>query len=84
MILLLNRAQTGHLQIPTLHLQALQELALKLIRLIGKITFNTHVSFLFCALAPEPRAHLAKLGLRALVSGTLASYLSATIAGMLL
>ena len=36
------------------------------------------------ALAPERRADLAKLGLRALVSGTLASYLSATIAGMLL
>ncbi|MDO8998203.1 MAG: nucleoside transporter C-terminal domain-containing protein [Bacteroidota bacterium] len=36
------------------------------------------------ALVPERRADLAKLGLRALVSGTLASYLSATIAGMLL
>ncbi|MCW3076597.1 MAG: Na+ dependent nucleoside transporter domain protein [Bacteroidetes bacterium] len=36
------------------------------------------------ALAPERRADLAKLGLRALVSGTLASYLSATIAGMLI
>lgn len=35
------------------------------------------------ALAPERRADLAKLGMRALVSGTLASYLSATIAGML-
>jgi concentrative nucleoside transporter, CNT family len=36
------------------------------------------------ALVPERRADLAKLGLRALVAGTLASYLSATIAGMLL
>ena len=36
------------------------------------------------ALAPERRADLAKLGIRALISGTLASYLSATIAGMLL
>lgn len=36
------------------------------------------------ALAPERRADLAKLGMRALVSGTLASYLSATIAGMLI
>lgn len=35
------------------------------------------------ALAPERRADLAKLGIRALISGTLASYLSATIAGML-
>jgi CNT family concentrative nucleoside transporter len=36
------------------------------------------------ALAPERRADLAKLGIKALISGTLASYLSATIAGMLL
>ena len=36
------------------------------------------------ALVPERRADLAKLGIRALISGTLASYLSATIAGMLL
>lgn len=36
------------------------------------------------ALAPERRQDLAKLGLKALLSGTLASYLSATIAGMLL
>lgn len=36
------------------------------------------------ALAPERRADLAKLGMRALVCGTLASYLSATIAGILL
>lgn len=36
------------------------------------------------SLAPERRADLARLGLRALVSGTLASYLSATIAGMLI
>jgi len=35
------------------------------------------------ALAPERRADLAKLGMRALLCGTLASYLSATIAGML-
>lgn len=35
------------------------------------------------ALAPERRADLAKLGLKALVAGTLASYLSACIAGML-
>lgn len=35
------------------------------------------------ALVPERRADLAKLGIRALISGTLASYLSATIAGML-
>src|ERR1700757_1740816 len=34
------------------------------------------------ALAPERRADLAKLGIRALISGTLASYLSATIAGL--
>ncbi|MBS1647944.1 MAG: NupC/NupG family nucleoside CNT transporter [Bacteroidetes bacterium] len=36
------------------------------------------------ALAPERRADLAALGIRALISGTLASYLSATIAGMLM
>jgi concentrative nucleoside transporter, CNT family len=35
-------------------------------------------------LAPSRRADLAKLGFRALLCGTLASYLSATIAGMLL
>jgi CNT family concentrative nucleoside transporter len=36
------------------------------------------------ALVPERRADLAKLGMRALLCGTLASYLSATIAGMLM
>jgi CNT family concentrative nucleoside transporter len=36
------------------------------------------------ALAPERRADLAKLGMRALLCGTLASYLSATIAGLLI
>jgi CNT family concentrative nucleoside transporter len=36
------------------------------------------------ALVPERRADLAQLGMRALLCGTLASYLSATIAGMLL
>jgi CNT family concentrative nucleoside transporter len=35
-------------------------------------------------LAPERRTDLAKLGVRALICGTLASYLSATIAGILL
>jgi CNT family concentrative nucleoside transporter len=35
------------------------------------------------ALAPERRTDLAKLGLKALLCGTLASYLSATIAGIL-
>ncbi len=35
------------------------------------------------ALAPERRGDLAKLGMKALLCGTLASYLSATIAGML-
>lgn len=35
-------------------------------------------------LAPERRADLAKLGFKALICGTLASYLSATIAGILL
>jgi len=35
------------------------------------------------ALVPERRADLAKLGLKALLCGTLASYLSATIAGIL-
>lgn len=35
------------------------------------------------ALAPERRADLAKLGMKALLCGTLASYLSATIAGLL-
>jgi CNT family concentrative nucleoside transporter len=35
-------------------------------------------------LAPERRADLAKLGLRALFCGTLASYMSATIAGILM
>ncbi|MFM9986682.1 MAG: NupC/NupG family nucleoside CNT transporter [Flavobacteriales bacterium] len=35
------------------------------------------------ALAPERRADLAKLGLKALFCGTLASYLSATIAGII-
>jgi CNT family concentrative nucleoside transporter len=36
------------------------------------------------ALAPERRRDLAKLGLKALFCGTLASYLSATIAGILM
>ncbi|WP_118952289.1 NupC/NupG family nucleoside CNT transporter [Taibaiella helva] len=36
------------------------------------------------ALAPERREDLAKLGLRALLCGTLASYLSASIAGILM
>ena len=36
------------------------------------------------ALVPERRADLAKLGMRALLCGTLASYLSATIAGILM
>lgn len=36
------------------------------------------------ALAPERRADLAKLGMRALLCGTLASYLSATLAGLLM
>ncbi len=36
------------------------------------------------ALAPERRVDLAKLGMKALLCGTLASYLSATIAGMLI
>jgi CNT family concentrative nucleoside transporter len=35
------------------------------------------------ALAPERRGDLARLGLKALLCGTLASYLSATIAGIL-
>ena len=34
-------------------------------------------------LAPSRRADLARLGLRALICGTLASYLSATVAGIL-
>lgn len=36
------------------------------------------------ALAPERRTDLAKLGLKALLCGTLASYLSATIAGIMM
>jgi concentrative nucleoside transporter, CNT family len=36
------------------------------------------------ALAPERRSDIAKLGMRALISGTLASYLSASIAGMII
>ena len=36
------------------------------------------------ALVPERRADLAKLGMKALLAGTLASYLSATIAGILM
>lgn len=36
------------------------------------------------ALAPERRSDLAKLGMKALLCGTLASYLSATIAGILM
>jgi CNT family concentrative nucleoside transporter len=36
------------------------------------------------ALAPERRSELASLGIRALVGGTLASLLSATIAGLFL
>lgn len=35
------------------------------------------------ALAPERRGDLAKLGLRALLAGTLANFLSACIAGVL-
>jgi concentrative nucleoside transporter, CNT family len=35
-------------------------------------------------LAPERRSDLAKLGFKALIAGTLASYMSATIAGLLL
>jgi concentrative nucleoside transporter, CNT family len=36
------------------------------------------------ALAPNRKADLAKLGLKAMVAGTLASYISATLAGMLM
>jgi concentrative nucleoside transporter, CNT family len=36
------------------------------------------------ALAPERRADLARLGLKALLCGTLASYLSATLAGLII
>jgi len=36
------------------------------------------------ALVPERRADLAKLGMKALLCGTLASYLSATLAGMII
>jgi CNT family concentrative nucleoside transporter len=36
------------------------------------------------ALAPERRTDLAKLGLKALLCGTLASYLSASLAGILM
>jgi concentrative nucleoside transporter, CNT family len=36
------------------------------------------------AIAPQRRADLARLGLRALLCGTLASYLSATIAGIIM
>jgi len=36
------------------------------------------------ALEPSRRADLARLGFRALIAGTLASYLSATLAGMLM
>ena len=36
------------------------------------------------ALAPERREDLAKLGMKALLCGTLASYLSATLAGMII
>ena len=35
------------------------------------------------ALEPSRRADLAKLGFRALIAGTLASYLSATLAGLM-
>jgi CNT family concentrative nucleoside transporter len=35
------------------------------------------------ALAPSRRADLASLGMKALLCGTLASYLSATLAGIL-
>jgi CNT family concentrative nucleoside transporter len=35
-------------------------------------------------LAPDRRQDLAKLGFKALICGTLASYLSATIAGILI
>jgi CNT family concentrative nucleoside transporter len=36
------------------------------------------------ALAPERKRDLARLGFRAMLAGTLANFLSATIAGMLL
>ncbi|MBV8486760.1 MAG: NupC/NupG family nucleoside CNT transporter, partial [Planctomycetaceae bacterium] len=36
------------------------------------------------ALAPQRRTDLARLGFRALLAGTLANYLSACIAGVLL
>jgi CNT family concentrative nucleoside transporter len=36
------------------------------------------------ALAPERKADLARLGFRAMLAGTLANFLSATIAGLLL
>ena len=36
------------------------------------------------SLAPERRGDMAKLGLRAMIGGLLASYLTATIAGMLI
>jgi concentrative nucleoside transporter, CNT family len=36
------------------------------------------------ALEPERRADLARLGFRALIAGTLASYMSGTLAGLML
>ena len=36
------------------------------------------------ALAPERRHDLARLGVRAMIAGTFANFLTATIAGMLL
>jgi concentrative nucleoside transporter, CNT family len=36
------------------------------------------------ALAPDRKRDLARLGIRAMIAGTLANYLSATIAGILL
>jgi CNT family concentrative nucleoside transporter len=35
-------------------------------------------------LAPERRADLARLGMKALLAGTLASYMSACLAGMII
>jgi CNT family concentrative nucleoside transporter len=38
----------------------------------------------FRSLAPERRGDMARLGIRAMIGGILASYMTATIAGILL
>ena len=77
---LTNKAQTGYTPIITA-----KGLTIVTVAICGFANFSSVGMQIggIGALAPERRGDLAKLGMKALLCGTLASYLSATIAGLL-